>query len=292
MEKRVLRTVGRCIYCRTTDGKLTEEHIIPYGLSGVLSLKAASCEDCQKRTSALERKIQRGVLLETRTKLRTKTRNRKERPTAFQRIILDSESTEVRAVPVGETAAILLLPLYDLPGFLRGVPDEGTIRMPGVFAKPLTRTTDALRDPEQTFLAHFSPPEFARFLAKIALGAAVAELGLEGIQEDFVSPSIRDMTHDVGQWVGCMSHRERQRAGVLHEMNVGITKEGLILVRVHLFASRGAPEYWVVVGRASDNVPEEKLHGLRVIVSVKEGTIEGGGILSDYRKPLDEAPGP
>src|SRR5260370_30199329 len=42
--------VGRCIYCGATKGKLTEEHVSPFGLNGCVTLLEASCLDCNKVT--------------------------------------------------------------------------------------------------------------------------------------------------------------------------------------------------------------------------------------------------
>ncbi|WP_217539485.1 HNH endonuclease, partial [Stenotrophomonas sp. GbtcB23] len=49
-----LAPVGASIYCGATDGRLTEEHIIPKGLGGTLVLPQASCDDCAAITSLFE----------------------------------------------------------------------------------------------------------------------------------------------------------------------------------------------------------------------------------------------
>ena len=50
IEARQVTKIGRCIYCGTTEGKLSEEHITPYGLGGLLVLQEASCERCARIT--------------------------------------------------------------------------------------------------------------------------------------------------------------------------------------------------------------------------------------------------
>jgi HNH endonuclease len=45
--------VGRCIYCGSTD-LLSEEHIIPYSLSGHYVLPEASCDKCAKTINRFE----------------------------------------------------------------------------------------------------------------------------------------------------------------------------------------------------------------------------------------------
>jgi hypothetical protein len=41
--------VGYCIYCQATD-ELTNEHILPFGLSGTAVLPKSSCKACAKIT--------------------------------------------------------------------------------------------------------------------------------------------------------------------------------------------------------------------------------------------------
>ena len=47
-------SVGACIYCGTTEGKLTTEHIIAEGFGGTLLLPNATCQSCAAETSAVE----------------------------------------------------------------------------------------------------------------------------------------------------------------------------------------------------------------------------------------------
>src|ERR1022692_2258605 len=71
--------VRRCIYCGTTEGRLSDEHVTPYGLSGRLVLVDASCDRHAKVTSALEKRILRDMLFAARAALGTRTRDPKER---------------------------------------------------------------------------------------------------------------------------------------------------------------------------------------------------------------------
>lgn len=57
-----LQSVGACIYCGATEGRLTEEHIIPTGLGGTLVLPNASCDMCATLTSQFEMRVLRGFL--------------------------------------------------------------------------------------------------------------------------------------------------------------------------------------------------------------------------------------
>ena len=62
--------VGRCIYCGATD-ELTDEHIIPFSLGGVLILDKASCngtKGCNKKTHKFEGVVARQIFGKFRAK--------------------------------------------------------------------------------------------------------------------------------------------------------------------------------------------------------------------------------
>src|SRR6266568_6712281 len=73
------RTIGKCIYCGETGGPLTDEHITPLALNGDRILIKASCEVCQKITSAFESIVLNRTLFAARAALATKTRRRRNR---------------------------------------------------------------------------------------------------------------------------------------------------------------------------------------------------------------------
>ena len=53
--------VGKCIYCGSTD-KLTDEHVLPLGLSGTAVLPDASCTERAKITGKVEQDVLRGPM--------------------------------------------------------------------------------------------------------------------------------------------------------------------------------------------------------------------------------------
>jgi hypothetical protein len=53
--------VGKCIYCESKS-KLTDEHIIPFGLGGNAVLQKASCRSCADITRDFETTVLRGEL--------------------------------------------------------------------------------------------------------------------------------------------------------------------------------------------------------------------------------------
>jgi hypothetical protein len=68
--------VGQCIYCGTSEGKLSDEHIIPYGLNGDFVLRKASCAACATITSRFERDVLRNLFPAARAALGYKTRRK------------------------------------------------------------------------------------------------------------------------------------------------------------------------------------------------------------------------
>lgn len=96
------------------------------------------------------------------------------------------------------------------------------------------------------------PVKFARMLAKIALGFAVAVMGLEAFEEIFVRPAILGERDEVGMWVGCPDVPRLDAQKGLHDAAVFVRSDRLVIVGVRLFEEFSAPEYSVIVGRASE----------------------------------------
>src|SRR6186713_2037472 len=71
--------VGKCIYCGTSKGKLSDEHIVPLGLGGKTILPEASCSVCADITSAIEGHCQGRMLGPLRIGLNYPTRHKKRR---------------------------------------------------------------------------------------------------------------------------------------------------------------------------------------------------------------------
>jgi hypothetical protein len=77
--KRTLAKVGQCISCRARDETLSDEHIVPFGLSGPWVLERASCAKCARITSAFERSVLKDTRIVARATMGLPTR----RPTAI-----------------------------------------------------------------------------------------------------------------------------------------------------------------------------------------------------------------
>jgi hypothetical protein len=107
---------------------------------------------------------------------------------------------------------------------------------------------------------------FARLLAKIAYGMAVAEYGLANIEEAYVLPAILGKRDDIGYWVGCAEDGVPQRQLPIENytysvdiINGVIDDKEEIRVLIRLFpAYTGTTQYLVVVGRLRKGWREHK----------------------------------
>jgi hypothetical protein len=107
---------------------------------------------------------------------------------------------------------------------------------------------------------------YAQLVAKIGYGLAVERVGLGGIEQAFVIPGILGKSNDLGRWVGCDGQKAlSSKKHHLFATRFNITN-GIITVRVKLFASADGTEYIVVVGRITDTL-RGFLHGVGLIQS-------------------------
>jgi hypothetical protein len=114
-------------------------------------------------------------------------------------------------------------------------------------ASPAARAgVDGIRIP-----VSYHPKMFARFIAKIAHGYAVAFLGPDSFEPSLV-PSILGTSDEVGRWVGSPSGSMFDQNDIQgHRIRVGIDSSGqAVIAAIQLFADSGAPEYFVIAGRA------------------------------------------
>lgn len=263
-QHRTYSPVGRCIYCGTTEGKLTTEHIIAFALGGNVTLPKASCKSCADQTKRFEQICARYMFGPYRIKVGIQTRHPEDRPSELPLEIESRKgSREKIQVPGTEHPSGILLVKFRPPGILSGeappkpgemtdykgwlhIPDPATIRTN--FARP---------DLNEFIAANFDELAFARMLAKIACSFAVAE------KRQFTEPhhdlprfilgKTEVFHHLVGGSLGDMP----QVPGVLHRLGFAHEYRGdtvYLVVTIQLFAFLGAPQYKVVMAelRKSD----------------------------------------
>jgi HNH endonuclease len=253
------REIGRCIYCRRDDVPLSDEHIIPFGLGGQEVLGHASCSECATRTSAVERRVLRDMLLPARTVMGAPTRRKNERPTAFDADVRIGGRWSVKSVGVDSYVAPMAFPLMPLPAAIGGPPAEaGMISLFGHDETAvMKRRADGLVDPARRAEAEvvvvrgkLFPAMFARLIAKIGFGYAVWWLGLDLIEPTIVDTVLHKGTA-INEWVGGSANLSQMEpaADEQHAVRTWVAPDGVILAQVCLFADAGAPQYIAVVGR-------------------------------------------
>ena len=257
-------SVNKCIYCGETEKPLTDEHIIPYGLSGTLVLRKASCHDCNKITGRFEEKVLRGFTQPARVALGMRTRRRNKAPKTFPLGIVKDGKEQIIHVPANEHFIVLPLPMFEEIPLLKGMipkPSEDFKEGIGVtgFVTIWLCDREEIRrryDADSIFVVpQIDQIAFAKMLAKIGYCQAVAQFGLDAIQEVYVLPAILGQRNDIGRWVSSSNIVMKPEVGIGHQVwsarfkrvDAGDPSE-LILTHIHLFAHLNSPTYTVIVG--------------------------------------------
>lgn len=254
---KVLETVGRCIYCGTSEVKLRNEHIVPYALNGKWQLLKASCPRCAEITSAFERDVCRTTLLVPRLLLGMRTRHKKRRPRTFPITILLDGKTHVIQVPPEQHYISMFLPIFVPPAYLSHAPYDMGIGLIGADLRLRGLTFPELdakygKGKWRFRIEYGEVVAFARMIAKIGYGFAVPHVGgVDGFDEVYVLPAILGKKDDVGRWVGCVGGKPRNVERGLHAIWTSIVGNE-VHAFVRLFMQFDAPEYVVVVGRATN----------------------------------------
>ncbi len=250
------RRIGYCIYCRMAQGPLSKEHVIPFGLIPVgyresWVLQGASCRKCHAITSAFEGHVLGQVFRTSRAALGLRTRHGK---VVTGTLIVERGGTleEVR-IPIKDYPATIFFPKFPPPAYLDGREYASGIEVNGnwiiqVAGPPLKSVAQRYETKKLQFRATLKGHSYPRLIAKVAYGVAVADFGLEGIENAYVLPAILGESSDIGRWVGCDGLTMIKNRQHLHTVSRSVVN-GEIIARVCLFAKFGAPEYVVVVGR-------------------------------------------
>jgi len=257
VKNEILGTIGRCIYCGDTTRDLSDEHVLPLGLGGTWVLRKASCSTCQNITSRFELDVLRYTLLPVRAKVDLPTRHKKKGPAEFP-LTIERGGKEIKIdIPIDQYPAILALPRFKLPAIIDKRSYDRGIGLNGLYhillgRKSLREVGRELNADSLTYTVTYRGFKggfsFARLLAKIAYGLAVARFGANVIDTAYVIPSILGKSDDVGKWVGTEGESS-STTGCLHDARTFV-ENGDIYVRIRLFACLPGtcPVYLVVVG--------------------------------------------
>lgn len=244
-----------CIYCGTTGQPLTLEHIIPYALEGDLELPAAVCQLCQKTTWWAENECLREMFLGARTHLRIRTRRKRQRPTTLPvgvfdgppELPMDMRSSNFRwlELPVDQHPHAIMLPTLPHPGMLVDRVDGRGLTLTGTMMHLLRAPTHPGSGENHVVIQKLVPDAFARMLAKIGHGLAIAELGMNSlvpILPDFILRRRSDFSSVIGSSKFGRFGRTNLVEASLH------LEQGFVVARIQLFAKFGFQAYEVVTG--------------------------------------------
>lgn len=250
---------GKCIYCPPNalkPDKLEREHIIAHTLGGKLILHNASCRDC---ASLINREIESPCLkqfwLAPRTHLalptsdpRTTLRIGTWDDTGDDRLpeSMAKVNFKFEEILVDEHPGITFLPVFQRPRILLGNPPSAGVGPVGFWNSPIRRMPRAPQGKRVADVQPFAVGPIARMIAKIAHGAAVAELGLDAF-EPLLPDIIMGRSDHIFHLVGNVSKRGRKRVA-LHRITLEL-EQGFIVANVQLFARLRGPIFQAVVGR-------------------------------------------
>jgi hypothetical protein len=244
--------IGKCIYCGTDQGKLTDEHVVPFALGGRFVLRKASCEACQKVTSRFEFDVLRGPLLTSRLTLGMPTRNKKTRPTEIRYPdLFDADGEKIDLTNDGTPRLFIALE-FALPAFFDKQPIDKGIRVTGYrtlqISGPKINGLFGTGISSIQFSESYPAVSYARLIAKIAHGFATAAFGLDNFEELYLPDAILGKTDEIGKWVGCLHPPQMGKSHGTYK--VSFAHNGpFVCAIVKLFASWETPEYLVVVGQ-------------------------------------------
>ena len=248
--------LGECMYCGSKEN-LSDEHIIPYALSGTLVLPQSSCDSCAVITSKIERSVLRGFMFDARVVGNFPSRRKRDRPESLKTKVLSADDTIVeKEVGVSESPAFLILPTFGPATLLNGQPPVLGINIVGQetlhFGKDVGDFVREHGAKGIQFGSNVEATELAQLLAKIAYGYLVAQMGQFPREETPLLRLIRGEADDGGCWVGSSDYklqieekRPRHALGIVPIQNTQ-GAQGFV-VRVKLFADSGCTGYEVAV---------------------------------------------
>jgi hypothetical protein len=243
--------IGRCIYCDATEGKLTNEHVSPFGLNGRLILSNASCPGCSKVTSALELHVLRSMFGPARAEMGYRTRKKKGAEYLFPVLVTRSGIKTVEKVPLRDALKTIELPIFKVPAALDGRSDDRIECISQDQFDLVERRTELANrlGVDEVCSPQYDPMIFARFVAKCSLGYAIERYGIDAFDTFYIRSAILGKTDDIGRWVGSSDRRELPVRNTPMSCGFKILPDNDVLVKIKLFARFDGAEYVTVVGK-------------------------------------------
>lgn len=229
--------------------KLTDEHIVPFALEGIWLLPKSSCATCSAETSKFERICCRQFYGSFRT--RENLRSRRKHP---ERVVA-MRAYEPMEIP--RQCAISTFPIlrfHDQPGMLQ-VPSIEKDNWADILTLEVKNAPpERPLPPGISFGQSFDLDAFARMMAKIAHGFAVAVFGRDGftsILNDRILGSQQNFPVVMGR-----SYAAPRADSVATALNWSVfdrDSQSILAITIHIFPGMGQPPIDVVVGSLSND---------------------------------------
>ena len=247
----VTTRVGQCMYCGKSL-QLTKEHILPLALAGnALILHQASCKRCAGIINKdIEGPLLGGTLKNFRIKHKFPTR-RKPMPDTIEAF----DPWRTVSIPAAEFSAPVCWPIFDKAHIITGEPLRPNRREFPAFITGEGKLDVAAKKKYGWSGMHkntMDPIVFARFVAKVCLGFAVGQVGL-----DCFKPLVRDVIlgradGQCFQYIGSGQSKEEPKTEVSGVQLNLIVRVGdgqmFLIVTVDFFPATRVPVYHAVVG--------------------------------------------
>lgn len=252
----VTPVIGRCVYCRSQQPPLTLEHIIPDGLDGVEAIAEATCEACRLEIGRFETRAINSLTWLLRVALNIRGMGDKHKGAIRHKVLDDNTERPTVAVSTLDQLPITgLLPAFKQARILRGVSlDQVTEDFELVLVGDLTRRA------EKIHYFDLDIRSYARMLCKIAHCYTVKHIGLDGFTPMLNSVIVND-ARNWADFVGTDAQPFPKDLDKLHTLELQANENGLVMVRIQLFSSIGAPLYHVLTGRLAGSQRPRNTHG-------------------------------
>jgi hypothetical protein len=243
---------------------LSDEHVVPYGLSGDVVLSKSSCARCAAITSKFERSLLRGHWLPYRQFLGLKSRRNKQLLPDLQITVEHASGKKTSATLPTKKHCCAVSFKFPPPTILSGlvstdIPFAKEMALLVLGRQPATVNVNGIQlrldaSDKINYPVDFSAPDLCRFLAKVAHSYAIFRRGINSCEEFFLPRYI------LGEESGAMTYVGGASSVVLQSWLPGNGLHSLVdrlqgqflSVYIQLFRHDNLlppPIYEVVVGR-------------------------------------------
>jgi hypothetical protein len=246
--------VNCCIYCRTSDKELGDEHVVPYALGGNYVLPKASCPACSRITARFEGVTCRTTLGNLRMRYGFPTHRKRDRPNTIEIGTLNEDgSTGRRDIPVQEYPIGAFIPYFGRAGFFLGAPPNLDVLQATFKNHPTDELEDLTRiyNWDGRISIKWMPNEYALTIMKIAHCYAVSALNVDGFETiavPYILGEESNFSYIFGQ-VG--ENTPASSPSPVWDVSLRFEQKpnGVLLVaHVSLLPGMGTPIYEVIVG--------------------------------------------